>query len=404
MGTSRYDFASAALDGQVYAFGGNSNSYWDPPYVEPIEVYDPDTDTWQVDNHLINMPRQGLRSAGLGSYLVVMGGYIGYSSEGINESLGLPSIPWDPVVVSLLSASPSSGVVPLDVSFAVEGSGGSGSYTYSWDFGDTGSSDQQNPTHTYDTVGTYDVEVTVTDAGDSSNSTTGLLTIIVLDQPATLSVGISASPTSGNAPLAVTFTATISGGSPPYDLEWDFGDGDTESQSTDTDTAQISHTYAAGTWQAWVEVTSTSGGGTETQTVQAAIRISATTPPDGDGDGDGTPPGTCFIATAAYGSPMEPQVELLREFRDRFLLTHPTGQSFVMLYYAFSPPAAEFIAQHDSLRTAVRAALLPVVAVSWMAVRLGPVVSLALVFLMIGLINVGVERTLKQRRFRIPRR
>jgi PKD repeat protein len=406
MSTSRYDLASAALDGQLYVFGGNAGSYWDPPYVEIIEVYDPDTDTWQIDNHLINMPRQCLRSArmGLESHLVIMGGYVGYGSEGINESLGVSAVPWDPVVVSFLSASPSSGVIPLEVSFAVEGSGGSGSYTYSWDFGDGDTSSQQNPTHTYDTADTYDVEVTVTDADDSNNSTTGLLTVITLDQPTTLSVGISASPTSGDAPLTVTFTATISGGSPPYDLEWDFGDGDTESQSTDDDTAQISHSYDAGSYEVWVEVTSSSSGGTGTQTVQASIGIVATTPSQqqqqqtGDGDGGG-----CFIATAAYGSPIEPQVELLREFRDRFLLTNPTGQIFVMLYYTFSPPAAEFIAQHESLRTVVRVALLPVVAVSWMAVRLGPVASLALLFLLIGLIDVGAGMALKRRQFRTPR-
>ena len=152
-------------------------------------------------------------------------------------------------------------------------------------------------------------------------------------------------------------------------------------------------------------MTPTASGGTGTQTVQASIGIVAQTPPpDGDGDGDGDGGGgTCFIATAAYGSPIEPQVELLRKFRDRFLLTNPTGQSFVMLYYAFSPPAAEFIAQHDSLRTVVRVALLPVVAVSWMAVRLGPVASLALVFLLIGLIDIGTGMTLKRIRFKVTR-
>ncbi|MCK4760238.1 MAG: hypothetical protein KAT69_09310, partial [Candidatus Aminicenantes bacterium] len=67
------------------------------------------------------------------------------------------------------------------------------------------------------------------------------------------------------------------------------------------------------------------------------------------------------------------------------------------------PPAAEFIAKNDSLRAVVRCALLPVVAVSWMAVHLGPVVSLALVFLLIGLIDVGAGRTLKRMRLRTPR-
>jgi len=397
MKMGRYDFAGAALAGKLYAFGGNSQSYWFPPYEQDIESYDPDTDTWQVDTHILNVARQGLRPAVLGgSHIFVQGGYNGISLD-LNESLGRPLPPWNPVVISYLSASPSSGVIPLEVSFAVEGSGGSGSYTYSWDFGDGESSDQQNPTHIYDTADTYDVEVTVTDAGDLDNSTTGLLTVIALDQPVTLSVGISASPSSGNTPLTVTFTANISGGSPPYSLEWDFGDGTTETQSTDDNTAQISHTYTnAGTYQVGVLVTAGSLAGSGTQMVQAFMSIVATPPPP-------PPDGPCFIATAAYGSTMEHQVNLLREFRDRFLLTNPTGQSFVMLYYVFSPPAAEFIAKHDSMRAVVRVALLPVVTMSWMAVRLGPVVSLTLVFLLIGLIEVGAVMTLKRMRFRIPR-
>lgn len=71
--------------------------------------------------------------------------------------------------------------------------------------------------------------------------------------------------------------------------------------------------------------------------------------------------GGCFIATAAYGSYLDPQVELLREFRDRYLMTNAAGRAFVDFYYRNSPPIAEFIARHDSFKTATRIALTPVV-------------------------------------------
>jgi hypothetical protein len=69
----------------------------------------------------------------------------------------------------------------------------------------------------------------------------------------------------------------------------------------------------------------------------------------------------CFIATAAYGSALEPEVLTLREFRDRYLLTNGPGQAFVDWYYRVSPPAAAFIAEHESLKTAVRWGLTPAV-------------------------------------------
>ncbi len=69
----------------------------------------------------------------------------------------------------------------------------------------------------------------------------------------------------------------------------------------------------------------------------------------------------CFIATAAYGSFLDPHVQTLRHFRDEYLLSHAAGRMFVEWYYHASPPLAAFIAQHDSARMLTRLLLAPVV-------------------------------------------
>ena len=101
-------------------------------------------------------------------------------------------------------------------------------------------------------------------------------------------------------------------------------------------------------------------------------------PPSSSGGGGGG----CFIATAAYGSLIEPHVKILRKFRDRFLITNLIGRSFVNLYYKYSPPLADFIANHDNLRMMVRITLFPLVGISWMALKLGilPTSMLVLLF------------------------
>jgi hypothetical protein len=55
----------------------------------------------------------------------------------------------------------------------------------------------------------------------------------------------------------------------------------------------------------------------------------------------------CFVATAAYGSSMEPKIQIFRDFRHKFLLTNEWGKAFVMKYYQWGPYAAQWIAQHE---------------------------------------------------------
>ena len=89
-----------------------------------------------------------------------------------------------------------------------------------------------------------------------------------------------------------------------------------------------------------------------------------------------------MIATAVYVSPTEPQVKVLHEFRDRFLLSNDVGRTFVRVYYTYSPHIADFIAKHSNLRAMVRLSLLALVGVSWVALKLGSVPTLALVILL----------------------
>ena len=111
--------------------------------------------------------------------------------------------------------------------------------------------------------------------------------------------------------------------------------------------------------------------------------------------------GWCFIATAAYGTPMAEEIEILREFRDEYLLTNPLGQALVDVYYRVSPPIAEFITEHPSLKPIVRAGLLPAVAMSTVAINTTPAEKIAIIGLLV-LVSVAVAIWATRRRGRGP--
>lgn len=101
----------------------------------------------------------------------------------------------------------------------------------------------------------------------------------------------------------------------------------------------------------------------------------------------------CFIATAAFGSVMSPQVQTFRDFRDRYLLPNSWGKRFVQLYYQNSPEAVHYLAQSETLRTMARWMLWPLLWFAQFALQYGLgsalAVSLGGAFGFIGLFKAG---------------
>jgi hypothetical protein len=93
----------------------------------------------------------------------------------------------------------------------------------------------------------------------------------------------------------------------------------------------------------------------------------------------------CFIATAAYGSPLHPHLDILRDFRDRYLIPSKLGHLLVEFYYRYSPFVADVIAKHKALKVVVRVSLLPLVAFSYSLLHFGPVKIAVMLLFIFGL-------------------
>ena len=114
------------------------------------------------------------------------------------------------------------------------------------------------------------------------------------------------------------------------------------------------------------ELIVTDGQGEQSQADSTTVTVS-----NFEKKNPGASGGGCFIATATYGSSMDSHVNLSREFRDRFLLTNPLGEEFLKLYYTYSPPLADLVAKHETLRKVVRFSLLPFAAMAYVMLYVG---------------------------------
>ena len=116
---------------------------------------------------------------------------------------------------------------------------------------------------------------------------------------------------------------------------------------------------------------------------------------------EGAGSGCCCVATAAYGTPMTEEIQILRDFRDAYLLTNPVGKELVEFYYKVSPPMAQFITEHPSLKPVARVGLAPAVTMSTVAVNTTPAEKAAIVGLLV-LVSVALAVWATRRRGRGP--
>jgi PKD repeat protein len=195
------------------------------------------------------------------------------------------------------AASPTSGLIPLPVTFTSTVSGGTAPYTYKWTFGDgSPGSTAPDPSHTFNTSGVFIVNLNVSDnAGHSQASVTQITT-----HSGPMSVTASVTPTHGVAPLVVSFMATPVGGLSPYTYLWNFNDGVETSTAPDP-----THTYnGSRIYNASVTVAdSLSDGQKETVniyniTVYSAITVSVIGPATAEPNTTVT-----FTAHASGGNP-----------------------------------------------------------------------------------------------------
>src|SRR3990170_1502633 len=268
--------------------------------------------------------------------------------------------------ITSFSADPTTGYSPLPVNFTATVSDSDGYVTrYEWDFNGDGNYDSDtgsvpSTSYIYTDGGSFTPRVRVTDNGGASVISSGLTVSVQssTNQPPVVS-DFSASPSSSTAPLQVTFSTTASdpdGAITQY--EWDFDGNGTYDAVTSTN--PVSYTYSpSGTYTAMVRVTDNQGA---TATASTTFSVS------GDANTDSeiehitvAGGGGCFIATAAYGSYLDPQVMVLREFRDKYLLTNIPGKAFVAFYYRISPPIADFISRHEYARVSTRLLLTSVI-------------------------------------------
>ena len=145
----------------------------------------------------------------------------GYDSTRRTDYITVTAAPVAPT--ANFTGTPTSGTVPLAVQFNDTSAGSP--IVWNWSFGDgawhnTTDAAERNATHTYSSAGAYTVSLTASNAAGSNTSTrTDYITVTAAGAP---TAAFSGTPTTGTAPLTVSFTDASTGG--PTGWAWFFSD------------------------------------------------------------------------------------------------------------------------------------------------------------------------------------
>ena len=144
--------------------------------------------------------------------------------------------------VAIASAYSLSGDAPLTIGFTgSDSTDDKGIESYFWDFGDGNTSQEADPLHTFQTVGTYQTSLTVTDADGLQDSTTLIVTVQIQNEGPTAI--ITSDVMSGVAPLTINFMGSAIANSGIETYFWDFGDGATSENANTSHIFEIPGTY-----------------------------------------------------------------------------------------------------------------------------------------------------------------
>lgn len=139
--------------------------------------------------------------------------------------------------------------VGLPVSFNASATGGTSPIAYTWQFGDGNVSGSPDVTHVFETAGIFTPRIWANDSVGASSSRS----VRVVIHPA-LMTNASSNTSRAVEGTPVSFTTVTSGGTPPYNFSWDFGDGGNASG------ASVSHSFRLlGTHVVLVEVNDSVG-------------------------------------------------------------------------------------------------------------------------------------------------